>query len=180
MKSILLGVCLLLPAWTQQARYGPVPFGYFCCEPLRIGNQVQLLVDDCVVDDRWKVTRETGSVLKHLRNPVLAQDKPWEEGAGGHPTVIYDEKFKKFRMYYTCFSLSNYFSKQGPSYYIAYAESEDGFTRVKPALEGFPFRGYERTNVINTGEGGMRAMLNSCCAMVSNAQPRLAIVRTNH
>ena len=157
MKSIVLGVCLLLPAWAQQARFGAVPASYFRGEPLRIGNQIQLLVDDYAVEDRWKVTRETGAVLKHLRNPVLVQDKPWEEAVGGHPAVIYDDKLKKFRMYYTCFSLSNYFSKQGPSYYLSYAESDDGFNWVKPALEGFPFRGYERTNVINTGPGGKRA-----------------------
>jgi hypothetical protein len=83
MKSIVLGVCLLLPAWAQQARFGAVPASYFRGEPLRIANQIQLLVDDYAVEDRWKVTRETGAVLKHLRNPVLVQDKPWEEAVGG-------------------------------------------------------------------------------------------------
>lgn len=47
-----------------------MPPGYVRGEPLRIGNQIQLLVDDYAVEDRWKVTRETGAVLKHLRNPV--------------------------------------------------------------------------------------------------------------
>ena len=47
------------------------------------------------------------------------QDEPWEEGAGGHPAVIYDDKLKQFRIYYAGFSRSSYFSEQGPSYYPA-------------------------------------------------------------
>lgn len=172
MKIIVLAFCLLVPAWAQPGRFGSVPATYFRGEPLRIGNQIQLLVDDYAVEDRWKVTRETGSVLKHLRNPVLVQDKPWEEGAGGHPAVIYDDKLKKFRMYYTCFSLSSYFSKQGPSYYMAYAESDDGFNWVKPALEGFAFRGYERTNVINTGPGGKRASAGQVMINPDQSDPK--------
>ncbi len=53
MKSFLLSVCLLLPAWPQPARFGSVPESYFRGEPLRIGNQTQLLVDDYAVEDRW-------------------------------------------------------------------------------------------------------------------------------
>jgi hypothetical protein len=50
--------------------HGPVPYAYFeRDEPLEIGNEVQLLVDD--VEDRWKLTRRTGRVYKHPGNPVL-------------------------------------------------------------------------------------------------------------
>ena len=129
---------------------------YFRGEPLRIGNQVQLLVDDYVIEDRWKLTRELGKVIKHVRNPVVVQDKPWE-GAVGFPCVVYDDQLRKFRMYYDNFYLTNYFSRQGPSYTVGYAESDDGFNWTKPALEGFPSGGYERTNIINTGPDGKRA-----------------------
>ncbi len=135
----------------------PQPAGYFRGEPLRIGNQVQLLMDDYAVEDRWKLTREVGKVLKYPRNPVVARDKPWEGAIGGYPSVLYDEKARKYRMYYDNFHLTNYFTKTGPPYTIGYAESDDGFNWIKPALEGFPFGGYERTNVISTGPGGKRA-----------------------
>ncbi|MCX6620865.1 MAG: hypothetical protein NTY38_07250 [Acidobacteria bacterium] len=130
---------------------------YFRGEPLRIGNQVQLLTDDYAIEDRWKLTREVGKVLKYLKNPVVARDKPWEGAIGGYPCVLYDQKTGKFRMYYDNFSLTNYFTKKGPPYYIGYAESVDGINWTKPELEGFPFGGHERTNVISTGPNGRRA-----------------------
>ena len=60
-------------------------------------------------------------------------------------------------MWYQCFNLTNYFTHDGPNYYVAYAESDDGFDWKKPLLEGFPFGQYPRTNVVMTGRGGRRA-----------------------
>ena len=135
----------------------PVPFSYFRGEPLRIGNQIQLLVDDYLIEDRWKLKREVGRVNKFMRNPVIVQDKPWEDAVGGYPSVLYDDKSGKYLMWYQCFNLSNYFSKEGPSHYVGHAESEDGFNWTKPRLEGASFGGYERTNVVSAGRGGTRA-----------------------
>ena len=59
------------------------PNDYIRGEPLRFGDQVQLLMDDHAVEDRWKLTRQVGKVLKHLRNPVVVRDKPWEGAIGG-------------------------------------------------------------------------------------------------
>jgi hypothetical protein len=133
------------------------PPSYHRGEPMRIGNEVQLLVDDYAVEDRFKLTRQLGKVIKHARNPVVVQDKPWEGAIGGHPCVIYDGKLRKYRMYYDNFHLTNYFTRNGPPYFIGYAESRDGFNWTKPELEGFPFGGYERTNVVSTGPDGKRA-----------------------
>jgi hypothetical protein len=57
-------------------------------------------------------------------------------------------------MWYQCFDLTHYFSREGPPYFEGYAESEDGFNWSKPRLEGFPFAGYERTNIVTAGRGG--------------------------
>ena len=63
----------LMAQVTQPERdHGVLPFGYFRGKPLRIGNAVQLLADDYVVENRWKLTRRQGGVAKHLRNPVIA------------------------------------------------------------------------------------------------------------
>jgi hypothetical protein len=150
---------LLRAQETQPARdRGVVPFGYFRGEPLRIGNQVQFLVDDYVIEDRWKLTRRQGGVAKHLRNPVIAQDKPWEGHVGAYPCVLYDEKTEKYRMWYDCFSLTNYYARHlGPAYYIGYAESDDAFNWTKPLLEGFPFGKYKRSNIVTAGRKGTRA-----------------------
>ena len=135
----------------------PVPLSYFRDRPLRIGNQIQLLADDYIVEDRWKLQRRVGRVNKFMRNPVIVQDKPWEDAVGAYPSVLHDERLGRYRMWYQCFNLSNYFSKEGPSYYVGYAESEDAFNWTKPRLKGFPFAGHERTNIVYTGRGGTRA-----------------------
>ena len=136
---------------------GGLAFSYFRGQPLRIGNDVQLLADDYVVEDRWMLKRRVGQVLKHAGNPILGPSKPWEDRMGMCPSVLYDAKLGKYRMWYQCFSLSDYFSRKGPAYYIGYAESEDGFSWAKPELEGFPFNDYPRTNIVTTGRGGRRA-----------------------
>ena len=135
------------------------PPAYLRGEVLRIGNEVQLLVDDYIIEDRWKLTRKVGNVVKHLGNPVIVQDKPWEGQMGTYPCALYDEQTKKFRIYYDSFNLTNYFTpKSGaPSYSVCYAESEDGVNWTKPLLDGFPYGEYPRTNVVNMGIDGRRA-----------------------
>jgi hypothetical protein len=135
------------------------PPAYLRGEALRIGNEIQLLADDYVIEDRWKLTRQVGKVVKHLGNPVIVQDKPWEGQIGTYPSVVYDDKVGKYRIYYDSFNLTNYFNTQkgAPSYYVAHAESDDGFTWTKPEREGFPYGKYERTNVVHIGENGKRA-----------------------
>jgi hypothetical protein len=141
--TVLIGSQMVLnePDLTVSSYYGG--------ESLRIGNEVQLLADDYVIEDRWKLEREVGSVIKHLRNPVLVQDKPWEGRVGTHPCVFYDNQLRKFRMYYSSFHLTNFFNPQdgAPGYSVHYAESEDGFNWSKPALEGFPYGPYPRTRL---------------------------------
>ena len=127
---------------------------FLAAEPLRIGNQVQLLADDWVIEDRWKLTRRVGRVTKYLKNPVLTQDRPWEDRAGCYPCVLHDADTGRYRMWYTCFNVANYFNNKGPGYYIAYAESEDGYTWTKPRLDGFPMAGHDKTNVVFTGPPG--------------------------
>ena len=156
-----------------------LPFSYYRGSPLQIGNDTQFVFDDFLVEDRWKLTRTRGSILKYSRNPVIAQDKPWEDAVGGSPSVLYDDKLHKYRMWFTCFSPSNYFSKKGPSYYTEYAESEDGYVWNKPRLKGFPFGGYDATNVVATGNmkraSSAQVMLNP---NQSDPQKRFMIVYT--
>ena len=143
---------------SAQRTTGSLPFSYIKGSPLKIGNQFQFLMDEYMVEDRWKLTRKPGRVVKHARNPVLAQDKPWEDAMGAYPSVIYDDKTGKFRMWYQCFNLTNYFQRDlGPAYYIGYAESDDAYHWTKPALDGFPFADHKRTNIVSTGRGGRRA-----------------------
>lgn len=158
---ILFG-CAASLVWSDVTKHNQavatdLPLSYFRGEPLHIGNQVQLLADDYIIEDRWKLTRTTGKAMKFLHNPVIVADKPWEGEGGSGPSVLYDEKMHKFRMWYQCFDLTNYFTHEGPSYYVGYAESDDGFNWYKPLLDGFPFGNYPKTNIVMTGCGAQRA-----------------------
>jgi hypothetical protein len=73
-----------------QTSNGALPSAYLRGEPLHIGNTFQFLMDDYIIEDRWKLTRKLGRVIKHARNPVVAQDKPWEDAMGAYPSVLYD------------------------------------------------------------------------------------------
>ena len=111
-----------------------------------------------MVEDRWKLARRQGLIAKHLRNPVIVQDKPWDGQLGAYPSVLFDEQMGKYRMWYDCFSLTNYYARHlGPAYYIGYAESDDAFNWTKPLLQGFPFGRYPRTNIVTAGRKGTRA-----------------------
>src|SRR5690348_17285593 len=72
---IVMAVCL---AARLRGQSESLPLSYFHNQPMHIGNQIQLVADDYMVEDRWMLKRTVGHVLKHLRNPILVQDKPWE------------------------------------------------------------------------------------------------------
>lgn len=154
--------CVAFLLWPRAMKHhaaiaADLPVSYFHGEPLHIGNEIQLLLDDYVVEDRWKLKRTNGTVMKFLRNPVVIHDKPWEGEVGGSPSVLYDPKLGKYRMWYQCFDLTNYFTHEGPNYYVGYAESDDGFNWYKPLLDGFPFGKYPKTNIVTAGRNGQRA-----------------------
>lgn len=72
---------------------------YVMGEPLRIGQRRVLLIDDYMIEDRWGVQREATVPLKHPRNPVLVQDKPWDN-PGYAASVLLDRDARLFRMWY--------------------------------------------------------------------------------
>ena len=124
---------------------------YFTGEPLRIGNETQLLIDDHVIEDRWRLTRVLHRPEKFLRNPILVRDKPWEGDGTSRPYVMWDDEYGRYRMWYQCFSMSNYFGAGGPPYHVCYAESDDGIEWTKPLLDVCEYGDFEKTNVVYCG-----------------------------
>lgn len=124
---------------------------YYEGEPLRLGKGPNLLLDDSLIEDRWKLSRVLHRPTKFIKNPIVYRDKPWEGDLVYSPWVIWDEDFGLFRMWYQCFSLSNYYSNRGPIYWICYAESEDGVHWMKPLMEICEFPGYSQTNIVYSG-----------------------------
>lgn len=115
--------------------------------PLQLGSGQQLLLDDHLVEDRFGLERVIQQPEKHLHNPILVRDKAWEGDVAYRPCVLEEEG--RFRMWYQCFSFTNYYGADGPPYYLAYAESDDGYHWHKPQLNICP--GFEGTNVVYTG-----------------------------
>jgi hypothetical protein len=120
---------------------------YFDGQPLHLDPGPQLLLDDHLVEDRWALERVLHKPEKFPRNPVLVRDKPWEGDVAYRPCVIADGG--RYRMWYQCFSFTNYHGAGGPPYYLGYAESDDGYQWHKPKLDVCP--GYEGSNIIYTG-----------------------------
>lgn len=120
-------------------------------EPLRIGDDTQLLIDDTIVEDRWGLTRVLQHPEKYPRNPVLMADKPWEGDISFAPTVLWDEESGKYRMWYETFSLSTYYHGAGVQSCVCYAESDDGYRWEKPLFDHCPSGRYRQTNIVYMG-----------------------------
>jgi len=123
-------------------------------EPLKIGNHVQLFVDDYLVESMQGVQLE-------LQKPqpagvAIRFDKPWEGNTSAYFTVFHDGD--KYRLYYRGASEPTYVRpsalKPGetiPPIHRAltcYAESADGITWTKPSLGLVDFNGSRDNNIV--------------------------------
>jgi len=124
---------------------------YFTGTPLDIGTGTQLLIDDTVIEDRWRLKRVMHHPRRFPHNPVILADKPWESDAVHGAKVIWDEELRRYRMWYLCFNNSNYCHGSGPVDCVAYAESEDGYNWTKPLFDHCPFGEHKKTNIVYYG-----------------------------
>lgn len=106
---------------------------------VEIGTRTELMVDRWLIDSQHNLSLVLNRPQR--REVVLEMNQPWERRANavGYVTVFRDGN--KIRMYYRA---------HGDRY--CYAESEDGITFEKPALDLFSFGEHEKTNII-IGEG---------------------------
>ena len=114
-------------------------------EPLRIGQQKQLLVDNEMLADWWKLRRVQSQVKKHPQNPVLEADQLWEESArrswGILPTaVLHDAEEGRLKLWYKIYQKDN-------GAVVAYATSSNGVHWTKPYLGLVEFAGTSQNNL---------------------------------
>ena len=106
-------------------------------EPLPIGTQLQLFLDDELIDSM------KGLELRlHSPRPaeiVLQKDKPWEDEDLYDPVVI--KEGSRYRMWYR-----TNFNKL--PWYTGYAESPDGIQWSKPELGLIDFQGSKQNNLV--------------------------------
>ena len=114
-------------------------------EPLLIGQQKQLLVDNEMLADWWKLRRVQSQVKKHPQNPVLEADQLWEESArrswGILPTaVLHDAEEGRLKLWYKIYQKDN-------GAVVAYATSSNGVHWTKPYLGLVEFAGTSQNNL---------------------------------
>ena len=111
-----------------------------------------LLVDDHDVLYRSGTVRVLHPAVRHPKNPVILQDKPWEV-AIGWTSIHRDSKTGKYQLWYQAYAGKRAGDKRLECV-VCYAESEDGIKFVKPEFEFHPFKEFKKTNIVLIGNGG--------------------------
>jgi hypothetical protein len=125
--------------------------------PLKIGNNVQLFVDDYLID-----SMKGAQLVLQKPQPAgvaIKFDKPWEGNTSAYFTVFRDGD--KYRLYYRGAAAPDYARpsalKPGETLYpthrnlTCYAESSDGITWTKPSLGLVDFNGSKDNNIVFDG-----------------------------
>lgn len=108
-------------------------------EPLAIGTEAQVFVDDYVIESMSGLKRRLNPLVKHPGNPIIKPDQPWEENYALPLSVFYDEEQQLFRMWYR--------PGQG-KFNMGYVTSPDGITWDKPALGLVDYKGSKANSQI--------------------------------
>ena len=85
---------------------------------------------------------------------ILKFDAPWEGDGCCNPCFIVDkdEKGTLYRLYYTCWSVTDYCAgKPGARVQVAYMESRDGVNWVRPELGQIEYQGSKKNNILSCG-----------------------------
>ncbi len=110
-----------------------------------------LFVDDHDVLYRAGTRRVLNLPVRHAKNPLITEDKPWEL-AIGWTSVVRNPQSGKYQLWYQAYA-----GKRAPDKthecVVCYAESDDGVTFTKPDLGLFDFNGDTHTNIVLIGSG---------------------------
>jgi hypothetical protein len=126
-------------------------------EPMEIGTQPQLFLDDFIVDNRWSLRPKREEVLRVFHAPKKHAGNPLIAGNTGYVSVVRDPEAKVFRMWYQTHRWHEAGEKTGNDYAVAYAESADGLTWKQPELGLFDWKGTRANNIVWMGKGNRRA-----------------------
>lgn len=89
--------------------------------------------------------------VRHTKNPVIAEEKPWEM-AIAWTSVHRDKASGKYQLWYQAYAGKRAQLKTHECV-VCYAESADGITFTKPDLGLFDFNGDKHTNIVLIGSG---------------------------
>ena len=128
-----------------------------------------LLLDARIVERAENAKLTLGKVVKSDRNPLMAEDKPWEKRFDNlYANIIYDRDDKLYKCWYSPFVVdrsakgmsledrrkSRYRPPRGRQMAICYATSRDGIVWEKPELGLVEYEGSKRNNIVWRGPHG--------------------------
>ncbi|HEX5102624.1 MAG TPA: hypothetical protein VFV87_02355 [Pirellulaceae bacterium] len=121
-------------------------------EPVEIGTQPQLFVDQYIVDNTWTLRYKTQHIdrvfhapEKHLQNPLI-------KGAAGYVCIAHDAAVGQYHLWYQTHIAGDDEAKT--QYAIAYARSQDGLDWELPSLGLHEWNGSKDNNVVIRGKRG--------------------------
>lgn len=115
-------------------------------------DRTLLFVDDHDIMYRSGTRRFMQQPVRHARNPLITEDKPWEL-AIGFTSMHRDAQTGKYQLWYQAYAGKRAQVKTHECV-VCYAESDDGVTFTKPNLGLFEFNGEKATNIVLIGGGG--------------------------
>ena len=150
-----------------------------CAAPIDVGNRLQVLWDDYLVD----LPKTTAVLTPHQAeyvDTVMTFDKKWEGDNCNYKTLVedVDEKGKLYRMYYLAWYSGN--AKPGAPTYapgrrVCCIESRDGVHWTRPSLGICSFEGSRDNNIIadadTIGIGGKPVELWDCFIVAKDPRP---------
>ena len=121
----------------------------------------QLFLDDAGIESLDGLKRVVNPPKRHLGNPVLKGEHPWEKASASvYGTMLYDQTKKEFRLWYLCSPAPHEsgrkwvevggYRRANPTL-LAYAVSSDAIHWTKPELNQLTFEGSNKNNLIDIG-----------------------------
>ena len=130
-------------------------------EPVRIGRQRQLFLDDFLIASASRLTRRVCPVEKHPGNPIVVREAEWEPLAYYLPTVIRDEEEGVWKLW-----------ADGDGSGVFYSISDDGIQWHRPPFEHFShFDGCPTNRVVLSGHEDFAAKLPERQAALVRSSP---------
>jgi hypothetical protein len=128
----------------------PILLAVFTLQALAADRTI-LFVDDHDILYRAGTRRVLEQPVRHAKNPLITEDKPWEM-AIAWTSVHRDKATGKYQLWYQAYAGKRAQLKTHECV-VCYAESADGITFTKPNLGLFDFNGEKNTNIVLIGSG---------------------------
>lgn len=163
LSAFVLAILVLAPtAWAQTSG------GAVVNEPIRIGSQKQMFLDNHLVHWTDKMELKVNSVRKHDGNPIIRPESDWEPNSYVMPgTVMYDEQDKIYKMWcygYGPTAVDGLGASEVSGCY--YFTSTDGLSWTRPELEVVEAAGHKTNIVALTDDSKPQGLPHSNTLMV--------------